>query len=147
VQTKHGDPSCVEASPHRCCFQHPHNLPESSLARQRQRRASLRVGQLCAGASVEQRLHDSLVSRPAVAKHHRLDQGRPVQVVDVVELRAGGNELAHHAVVAQVGMPPVVPRGSLQRLLQLLDRRDAHWWSRWPPGAPPMPMAPITSHA
>ncbi len=39
----------------------------------------------------------------AVAKHDRLDRRRPVQVVDVVERRLGGDQNADHFVVAEMG--------------------------------------------
>ena len=40
---------------------------------------------------------------PAVPEDHRLDQGGPTQVVDVVERCAGPDELADNAIVAEMG--------------------------------------------
>jgi hypothetical protein len=42
------------------------------------------------------------VARAAVAQHDRLDERGPAQVVDVVERRAGADQLAHDRVVAEV---------------------------------------------
>jgi hypothetical protein len=36
-------------------------------------------------------------------------------------------------------------RASLEQVLDLVQRGTAHCSSRWPPGAPPTPTAPITS--
>ena len=44
-----------------------------------------------------------LVSSAAIAQHNRFNQCRPVQVVHTVQWRTGGNQLLHHAVMAQVG--------------------------------------------
>ncbi len=39
---------------------------------------------------------------PAVAQHHGLNRGCPVQVVDKVQRRTGGNQLFDHTHMSQV---------------------------------------------
>ena len=43
---------------------------------------------------IDQRLERGHVARPAVAQHDRLDQGRPVEIVDVVERRPASDQRA-----------------------------------------------------
>ena len=60
------------------------------------------VGQLQICTRSNQELQGFLVPAASVAEHDRFNCGRPVQVVHVVQRRAGSNQLTHHAVVAQM---------------------------------------------
>ena len=70
---------------------------------QLQRRGPGAVGQLQLGFGVYQRFQGGLVALAAIPQHNGFNQRGPVQVVDVVQRRTGGNQLPHHAVVAQMG--------------------------------------------
>ena len=61
------------------------------------------VGKIDAGVRVEEQSHDLLMSGAAVAEDHRFEQGRPAEVVDVVDVDVGLEECPHHLDVAAVG--------------------------------------------
>ena len=54
------------------------------------------------GPRLDEEAHDGHVARSAVSEDHRLEEGRPAEVVDVVERGAGLDEDPHHLHVAEM---------------------------------------------
>ncbi len=85
------------------------------------------VAYVAARAGLDQRAQGGDVARAAVAEHDGFDERRPVQVVDVVERRAGGDQAAHDAAVAEVGggdqRGAVVAAGDLVRARAELEQQ------------------------
>ena len=96
-------PAPAGSVPGACLFQHPHHFAEAALPCKLERRVALPVGQRLARTRPQQGLQGRLLARAAVAQHDGLDERRPVQVVHMVQRRASGDQLPHHAVVTQVG--------------------------------------------
>jgi len=68
-----------------------------------QRSTAIAVGELGVRPGAVQGAQGALMPRAAITEHDGFDQSRPVQVVDMVDLRTGCEQLAHPAIVAQVG--------------------------------------------
>ena len=69
-----------------------------------QRPDAVAVGLVHVGAVLDQQAHDLLVTRPAVGQQDRLQQGRPAQVVDVVDVHVGlGQEIPDDLDVPALG--------------------------------------------
>ncbi|VVT58189.1 hypothetical protein BOS5A_200461 [Bosea sp. EC-HK365B] len=68
-----------------------------------ERGGALAVGKVAARTGADQCPHRLDMARPAIAEDHRLDQGGPAEIVDMVERRAGRDQFAHHAVMAEMG--------------------------------------------
>ena len=78
------------------------HLAIAATARELQRRRAAAIGEVHVRARVDERFERRRVARTAVAQHDRFDQRRPAQVVDVIERRAGADQLAHDFHVAEV---------------------------------------------
>ena len=83
--------------------QQGHHAAVPAGLRELERRRSVAVRDPGVGASLEEGPHGFGVTSPAVPEDHRLDQGGPTKVVDVVERCAGPDEFADNAVVAEMG--------------------------------------------
>jgi hypothetical protein len=70
-----------------------------------QRRPPVPVGQVDVGAGLDQQADRAQVVGAAVAEDDRLQQGRPAEPVDVVDLDRGGQEAADDLGVAALGGP------------------------------------------
>ena len=53
---------------------------------------TLAIGNADIRAGFDQGARGLDVARSAIAQHNRLDQGRPAQIVDMIEWRAGFNQ-------------------------------------------------------
>ncbi len=67
-----------------------------------ERRDALTVGEIDGGAGRDEQAEDGHVARPAVAQDHGLEEGRPSEVVDVVERRAGVDQDPDHVHMAEM---------------------------------------------
>ena len=68
-----------------------------------ERGCALAILDVGVGAGLDQSLDRLDVVLAAVAEHHRLDQRRPAEIVDMVERRLGLDQRAHDLDMAEMG--------------------------------------------
>ena len=67
-----------------------------------ERRHALAVGDVDVGAGLDERPHRLLMAVPALPEDHRLEERRPAEIVDMVERRAGADQLPDDAVMPEM---------------------------------------------
>ena len=67
-----------------------------------ERRAPLTVGEIDGGAGRDEHAEDGHVARPAIAQDHGLEEGRPSEVVDVVERRPSFDQDPDHVHMTEM---------------------------------------------
>jgi len=83
-------------------LQHRDDRGVASRARVTERRHALAVGDVDVGAGLDERPHRFLMAAPALPENHRLEERRPAEIVDMVERRAGADQLPDDAVMPEM---------------------------------------------
>ena len=75
----------------------------AAIFRRLERRRAAPVGNIHVGAGIDQSAQGLGVVPAAIAEHDQFDQRSPLQIVDVIERRPGGNQRSHDFGVAEMG--------------------------------------------